>query len=124
VLNEIYSDIAHLAAQCAVKYRDDQSQADFLKEAVERQARARGAVEQLLSNPASFMPTKFQGFHGRLTAALTAWEAAREHDVGSDPEPNSYRHKSTFQTHCGSRYGVLTPSARSLDPQWDPKAIL
>jgi hypothetical protein len=124
VLHEIYSDISSLAAQYAVKYRDDQSQADFLKVAVERQAWARGAVEEFLSNPASFMPNKFQGFHGRLTAALTAWEAARENDVGSDPEPKSYRHKSTFQTHCGSRYGVLTPSARSLESQWDPKAIL
>jgi hypothetical protein len=120
----MYSDISRLAAQCAVKYRDDQSQADLLKVAVERQVWARGAVKEFLSNPASFMPNKFQGIHSRLTAALTAWEAARENDVGSDPGPNTYRHKSTFQTHCGSRYGELTPSSRSLDPQWDPKVIL
>jgi hypothetical protein len=30
-LNDIYSDIYRLAAQCSPKYRDDQSKADFLK---------------------------------------------------------------------------------------------
>jgi hypothetical protein len=55
-LNEVYSDISRLAAQCSVKYLDDHSKADFLKVEVERQFWALGAVEEYLSNPSSFMP--------------------------------------------------------------------
>jgi hypothetical protein len=60
------------------QYRDDQSKADILKVAVERQVWALGAVEEYLSNASSFMPSKFQGFHGRLTAALTASATSKD----------------------------------------------
>jgi hypothetical protein len=45
-LKDLYYDISRLAAQCSPKYRDDQSKADFLKDAVEKKPWARGAVEE------------------------------------------------------------------------------
>jgi hypothetical protein len=114
ILNEIYSDISRLAVQCSSKYRDDQSKADFLKVAVERQTWARGAVEEYLSNPSGFLPNKFQGFHGRLTAALTARAAAGEGDVSKRPILDA--DLDIFPTHYGSQYGVrpTTKGRRSL----------
>jgi hypothetical protein len=111
-LNDVYSDISRLAAQCSTKYRDDQSKADFLKVAVEKQPWARGAVEEYLSNPASFTPNKFQGFHGRLTAALTARAAAGYLDVTDTPTAtmNQSELAQVFPTHFGSKYGVRSPS--------------
>jgi hypothetical protein len=109
-LNEVYSDISRLAAQCSVRFRDDQSKADFLKVAVERQVWALGAVEEYLSNPSSFMPNKFQGFHGRLTAALTARAASKDVD---NPERSvfgtSLDADRAYPTHYGSQYGVRPP---------------
>jgi hypothetical protein len=112
-LNEVYSDISRLAAQCSIKYRDDQSKADFLKVAVERQVWARGAVEEYLSNPTSFLPNKFQGFHGRLIASLTARAAAGETgEIDSTGTSHLESHTdlmSAFPTHYGSQYGVRAP---------------
>jgi hypothetical protein len=107
-LNDIYSDISRLAVQCSTKYRDDQSKADFLKSAVEKQSWARGAVEEYLSNPASFMPNKFQGFHGRLTAALTACAAAGDLSTATVIPSTQTESMSMFPTHFGSTYGVRT----------------
>jgi hypothetical protein len=61
-LNDIYSDISRLAAQCSPKYRDDQSKADFLKASVKRKPWARGDLEKYLSNPSSFMPNKSKDY--------------------------------------------------------------
>jgi hypothetical protein len=120
--NEIYSDISRLAALCSPKYRDDQSKAEFLEVAVERQVWARGAVEEYLSNPSSFMPNKFQGFHGRLTGALTARAAAGEIDL---PDRSSYEANldvaTVFPTHYGSQYGVRPP-AREKRGSSDPSS--
>jgi hypothetical protein len=123
-LNDIYSDISRLAAQCSPKYRDDQSKADFLKAAVEKQPWARGAVEEYLSNPSSFMPNKFQGFHGRLTAALTARAAAGDQD---DTDPTKMNHAEpihVFPTHFGSKYGVRAPPKQYSSPTASPRNIL
>jgi hypothetical protein len=111
-LNDVYSDISRLAAQCSIKYRDDQSKADFLKVAVEKQPWARGAVEEYLSNPASFTPNKFQGFHGRLTAALTARAAAVYFEAMNIPTAtrDQMEPSEVVPTHFGSKYGVRAPS--------------
>jgi hypothetical protein len=108
-LNEIYSDISRLATQCSPKYRDDSSKADFLKAAVEKQTWARGAVEEYLSNPTGFMPNKFQGFHGRLTAALTARAAAGDSDSRQPTPISQFDSVQVYPTHFGSKYGVRTP---------------
>jgi hypothetical protein len=47
-LNDIYSDISRTAAQCSPKYRDNQSKADFLKDAVEKHPWARGNVKEYI----------------------------------------------------------------------------
>jgi Zinc knuckle len=123
-LNDIYSDISRLAAQCSPKYRDNQSKADFLKAAVKKQPCARGAVEEYLSNPSSFMPNKFQGFHGRLTSALTARVAAGDQD---DTDPTKMNHTEpihVFPTHFGSKYGVHAPPKQYSSPTASPRNIL
>jgi hypothetical protein len=103
-LNEIYSDISRSAVQCSLKYRDDQSKADFHKIAVERQTWARGEVHEYVSSLLGFSPNKFQGFHGQLTAALTERAAAGE--VDPSERPIYICNLDTFPTHCGSQYGV------------------
>jgi hypothetical protein len=121
-LNEVYSNIFRLAAQCSFKYRDDHSKADFLKVAVERQTWARGAVEEYLSNPTSFMPNKFQGFHGRLTAALTARAGAGEQDLTHSQVDMELDSVSTFPTHYGSQYGVRPNIRRKPAPSRSPSS--
>jgi hypothetical protein len=126
-LNEIYSDISRLASQCSPKYRDDSSKADFLKTAVEKQPWACGAVEEYLSNPTGFMPNKFQGFHGRLTAALTARAAAGDPDSRVPASMNQFDSVQVYPTHFGSKYGVRTPprfQKTFRSPQRNPKPAL
>jgi hypothetical protein len=56
------------------------------------------------------MPNMFQGFHGRLTAALAARAAAGDRE---DTDPTSMNHAKpihVFPTHFGSNYGVRAPS--------------
>jgi hypothetical protein len=98
-----------LSTQCSPKYRDDSSKADFLKAAVEKQTWARGAVEEYLSNPTGFMPNKFQGLHGRLTAALTARAAAGDSDSRQPTPTSQFDSVQVYPTHFGSKYGVRTP---------------
>jgi hypothetical protein len=56
------------------------------------------------------MPNKFQGFHGRLTAALTARAASNDVD---NPERSvfgtSLDADRAYPTHYGSQYGIRTP---------------
>jgi hypothetical protein len=123
-LNEIYSDISRLAAQCSIKFRDDRSKADFLKVAVGRQTWARGAVEEYLSNPTSFMPNKLQGLHGRLTAALTARADAGEQElVQTQPDAESDL-LSVFPTHYGSQYGIRPNSRGKIGPPRTPSSLI
>jgi hypothetical protein len=71
---------------------------------------ARGAVYEYLSNPASFMPNKFQGFHGCLTAALSARAAAGDVDsLDRSVSKSTTEVEMAYPTHYGSRYGVRPP---------------
>jgi hypothetical protein len=103
-LNDIFSDIKSFSAVLD-NYKDDQSKANFLRLAVRKQPWAWGAVEECLSNPSSFMPNKFQGFHGQLTAALTACATAGDlYTVNA--LPSCYSAPAMCMIRCA---GPLTP---------------
>jgi hypothetical protein len=52
------------------------------------------------------MPNKFQGFHGRLTAALIARAAAGDPDSRVPTSMNQFDSVHVYPTHLGPKYGV------------------